>query len=208
MNAEAVRDDALFVSGLLVEKMGGHAVKTYQPPNIWEPVAYKDSNTRFYKRDSGDALYRRSIYSFIKRSAPAPFLATFDAPSREDFCTRRERSDTPLQALQLLNDVQFFEAARVFAQRVISEGGGTVESRLDYAFRALLSRQPEPRESQRVKTFLDQFLAKYRNDAAATKAVLGNGESKAPANLDAAELAAWTQVGNLLLNLDENVTIN
>jgi hypothetical protein len=208
MNAEAVRDDALFVSGLLVEKEGGRGVKTYQPSNIWEPVGYKDSNTRFYKRDNGDALYRRSIYSFLKRSAPAPFMATFDAPSREDFCTRRERSDTPLQALQLLNDVQFFEAARVFAQRILSEGGQSVDSRLDYAFRVALARPPEANETQRVRGFHEKFLAKYRADGAAAKAVLENGESKPPANLDPAELAAWTQVANLLLNLDENVSLN
>ncbi len=208
MNAEALRDEALFVSGLLVEKAGGKSVKTYQPPNIWEPVGYKDSNTRNYKRDNGDALYRRSIYTFLKRTAPAPFLANFDAPSREGFCTRRERSDTPLQALQLLNDVQFFEAARGLAQRILTEGGATTETRLTTAFHIVLARAPEPAEAERLRGLLEQFLAKYRANAAAAKAVLANGDSKPPANLDPAELAAWTQVGNLLLNLDENVSLN
>ncbi len=208
LNAEAMRDDALFVAGLLVEKQGGHGVKAYQPPNIWEPVAFNNSTTRYYKQDTGEGLYRRSIYSFIKRTAPPPFLTNFDAPSREGICTRRERSDTPLQALQLLNDVQYFEAARVFAQRILAEGGATPETRMKHAFQLALARPPEPRESARVGKMLDTFLAKYRADREAANAVLANGESKPPAALDAAELAAWTQVGNLLLNLDENVTIN
>ena len=208
LNAEAVRDDALFVSGLLVEKPGGKGVRTYQPPNIWEPVGFSGSNTRSYTQDTGDALYRRSIYTFLKRPAPAPCLANFAAPAREGFCTRRERSDTPLQALQLLNDVQFFEAARGLAQRILAEGGVTPETRLAHAFRLVLARPPEPREAERVRALLDQFLAKYRADAGAAKAVLANGESKPPANADPAELAAWTQIGNLLLNLDENVSLN
>ncbi len=208
LNAEAVRDDALFVAGLLVEKQGGHAVKSYQPPNIWEPVAFKNSTTRNYVQDTGDALYRRSVYSFIKRTAPPPFLVNFDAPSREGICTRRERSDTPLQALQLLNDVQYFEAARVFAQRILTEGGPTPGERIATAFRLALARLPEPRETERVQSMLGIFLEKYRANPEAAKAVLANGESKPPANLDTIELAAWTQVGNLVLNLDENITLN
>ncbi|MES2570906.1 MAG: PSD1 and planctomycete cytochrome C domain-containing protein [Verrucomicrobiota bacterium] len=140
MNAEAVRDEALFVAGLLVEKAGGRGVRTYQPPNIWEPVAYKNSNTHDYKQDKGDALYRRSIYTFLKRTAPAPFLANFDAPAREGFCSRRERSDTPLQALQLLNDVQFFEAARFLAQRLLAVPDRSPRERLEEAFRMVLDR--------------------------------------------------------------------
>jgi hypothetical protein len=208
LNAEAVRDDALFVSGLLVEKLGGKGVKTYQPPNIWEPVGFAGSNTRNYKQDTGEALYRRSIYTFIKRTAPAPFLVNFDGPNREEFCTRRERSNTPLQALQLLNDVQFFEAARVFAQRILTEGGESDEKRLTHAFRMALARPPEPKEAERVRALLDRFLTQYRADVESAKAVIANGESKPGANLDPAELAAWTQVGNLLLNLDENVSLN
>ncbi len=208
LNAEAVRDEALFVSGLLVEKLGGKGVNSYQPPNIWEPVGYKDSNTRFYRRDNGDALYRRSIYTFLKRTAPAPFLANFDAPAREGFCTWRERSDTPLQALQLLNDVQFFEAARGLAQRVMAEGGSTPETRLRQAFLFVVTRLPEPSEAQRLRALFDQFLAKYRADLSAATEVISNGDSKPPANLDPAELAAWTQVGNLLLNLDETLSLN
>ncbi|MDB6173871.1 MAG: Planctomycete cytochrome [Chthoniobacteraceae bacterium] len=208
MNAEAIRDEALFVSGLLVEKSGGRGVRTYQPPNIWEPVAYKNSTTHTYKQDTGDALYRRSIYTFLKRTAPAPFLANFDAPSREGFCTRRERSDTPLQALQLLNDVQFFEAARVFAQRLLAGAGTTAESKVTEGFKIVLGRLPEPRETERLLKLLNEFTARYQAEPDAAKAVIANGDSKAPASLDPAELAAWTQIGNLLLNLDENVAIN
>ncbi len=207
LNAEAVRDTALYLSGLLVETRGGKGVKTYQPPNIWEPVGYSDSNTRYYKRDDGDALYRRSLYTFFKRTAPAPFLVNFDAPAREEFCTKRDRGNTPTQALQLLNDVQYFEAARGLAQRLLA-AEGTPEQRLERAYALVLSREPERLELTRVRQMLDDFLAFYRADAAAAQAVLTNGESKAPEGLDPAELAAWTQVGNLLLNLDETITLN
>ncbi|MEA3207446.1 MAG: hypothetical protein QOE70_503 [Chthoniobacter sp.] len=169
-------------------------MKSYQPPNIWEPVGFKSSTTRYYKQDSGDALYRRSIYSFLKRTAPPPFLANFDAPSRENFCTRRERSDTPLQALQLLNDVQYFEAARALSQRILHESGTAPEARLEHAFHVVLTPPPEPREVERLRALEERFLAKYQADPAAAQALLANGESKPAADRDPAELAAWTKI--------------
>jgi len=207
-DAEVIRDNALFVSGLLRDQIGGHAVKTYQPPNIWEPVGFGGSNTRFYKQDGGDALYRRSIYTFIKRTAPAPFMTTFDAPSREQFCTRRERSDTPLQALQLMNDVQHFEAARALAGRILTEGGDETPARIAWAFRTVVGRHPSDQESTIVCDALEKHLARYQKDPEAAKAAVHNGESAPPANLPEPELAAWTLVANLLLNLDETITKN
>ena len=207
LNAEAIRDSALYASGLLVERQGGRGVRTYQPANIWEPVGYSDSNTRYYKRDDGESLYRRSLYTFWKRTAPAPFLVNFDAPAREEFCTKRDRGNTPTQAMQLLNDVQYFEAARLLAQRLLAHPG-TAGERINLAYQIVLSRPPEPMETERVIDLLEHFLTLYRADPASAGAVLTNGESKAPVTADPAELASWTQLGNLLLNLDETVTIN
>jgi hypothetical protein len=208
LDAESIRDNALFVSGLLKEQIGGKPVKPYQPPNIWEPVGFGGSNTRFYKQDTGDALYRRSIYTFLKRTAPAPFMTTFDAPPREQFCTGRERSDTPLQALQLMNDVQHFEAARALAERILRDGGASTPDRLAYGFRAVLARRPSDRETIIAWSALESHLARYQKDPEAAKAAIASGESKPDPKLAAPELAAWTLVANLLLNLDETVTKN
>ncbi len=208
LDAEQLRDNALFVSGLLDPTLGGKGVKTYQPPNIWEPVGFVGSNTREYQQDTGSALYRRSLYTFLKRTAPAPFLANFDAPNREQFCTRRERSNTPLQALQLMNDVQHFEAARALAERMMTEGGTAPEERLRYVYRTVLARPPTPTELAIVTQALDRHLARYIKDVEAAKQVLAFGESKASESLSPAELAAYTLTANLVLNLDETVTRN
>ena len=208
LDAEQIRDNALFVSGLMDLTFGGKAVKSYQPPNIWEPVAYSGSNTREYKQDSGSALYRRSLYSFMKRTAPPPFMGTFDGPSREQSCTRRDRTDTPLQALQLMNDVQHFEAARGLAERMLKEGGAAAPDRLEFAYRTVLSRRPSPQELEIVTRALSMHQARYQADPSAAQQVISFGESKPDPKLPTTDLAAYTLTANLLLNLDETITRN
>jgi hypothetical protein len=205
LDGEVVRDSALFVSGLLSPKIGGKGVRPYQPENIWEPVGFGGSNTRNYVQDKGEALYRRSLYTFWKRTAPPPSMTTFDAPNRESYCLRRERSNTPLQALNLMNDIQFFEAARNFAQHLIKEHSST-DSRITAAFRAVTSRFPSAQEAELIRNTLDQHLTAYRFKPESAKQVITYGETKPEESLPAAELAAWTMISNLLLNLDEMVT--
>jgi hypothetical protein len=209
LDAEQIRDNALYVSGLINLQMGGRGVNTYQPPNIWEPVGYSDSNTRFYLQDHGSSLYRRSIYMFLKRTAPPPFMSNFDGPNREQFCTVRERSNTPLQALQLLNDTQHFEAARAFGERIISKGGSTPDERITFAYRTTLSRSPDASELAVVRAALEKCLERYLRDDEAARQVINVGESRPmPGLFDRSELAAYTLLANLILNLDETVCRN
>lgn len=207
LDAEVLRDQALALSGLLVGKVGGAPVKPYQPINIWEPVAFGGSNTQKYVQDHGEALYRRSLYTFAKRTAPAPSLSTFDAPSRENFCILRQRSNTPLQALALMNDVQQFEAARGFAERLLLRTSSEPE-RLAYAFRSVTARPPTAQEAAILADTLAAHRAHYAQHTEAASRVIANGESKPNATLPVADFAAWTMVTNLLLNLDETVTRN
>jgi hypothetical protein len=208
LDAEVLRDQALAVSGLLNKTFGGKGVKTYQPINIWEPVGFVGSNTREYKQDAGDSLYRRSLYMFWKRTAPHPAMTTFDAPSRESFCVVRERSNTPLQALVLLNDVQHFEAARGLGQRMLKEGGSKPEERLAWGFRVVTGRKPSDAEIAMLMELLNAEKDRFAKDPEAAKKVIANGESKADAALDPVDLAAYALLGNLMLNLDETVMKN
>ncbi len=208
LDAEELRDNALAVSGLLDPTMGGKGVKPYQPPNIWEPVGFVGSNTANYRQDTGSALYRRSLYTFLKRTAPAPYMANFDGPSREQACSRRERSNTPMQALQLMNDVQHVEAARAFAERIMTEGGSTPDEHIVFAYRTALSRKPAPEETAIVRGAYEHHLAAFRQTTEAAAKFIRQGESKPKPELPEPELAAWTLVANLVLNLDETITRN
>lgn len=207
LDAEPIRDNALFVSGLLDMTMGGPGVKPYQPPNIWEPVGFAGSNTRFYKQDSGKALYRRSLYTFYKRTAPPPFMVNFDAPNREQLCAKRERSNTPLQALQLMNDIQYVEAARNLASRLL-QSPSSLSEQIELAYRLLLCRAPRATEMAVLESQYRYQLSRFQENPEAAKQLLAVGESKKPETTDLAGLASLTMVCNTLLNLDEVVTRN
>ena len=208
LDAEQIRDNALFVSGLLNLEVGGRGVRPYQPPNIWEPVGYADSNTRFYLQDHGSALYRRSIYVFLKRTAPPPFMSNFDGPNREQFCTVRERSNTPMQALQLMNDVQHFEAARALAERALAEGGASNDERIAFLYRTVLSRRPTSEELAIVREAHAAQQQRFAADPKAAAVAVRVGESPLRSKASDVETAAWTLTANLVLNLDETVTRN
>jgi hypothetical protein len=203
MDAEMVRDYALAASGLLVEKLGGPSVRPYQPEGVWEAVAMPESNTRIYKPDAGEKLYRRSLYTFWKRAAPPASMDIFNAPSRE-FCTvRRERTNTPLQALVTLNDPQFVEAARHLAEITLKPADGPPEARIDRMARRILARPLRAEESQVVTDSLARLLDHYRAHADEAARLVAVGESKPDPALDVPTLAAWTMAANELLNLDE-----
>jgi hypothetical protein len=208
LGAEQLRDNALYVSGLMNLQMGGRGVNVYQPPNIWEPLGYGDSNTRYYLQDHGEALYRRSLYVFIKRTAPAPFLTNFDGPNREQLCAVRDRTNTPLQALQLMNDVQHFEAARALAERVLGDGDKTTEERITYLYRVVLSRKPDADELTLVAGALAKQRALFAADPEAARKVVHVGESKPKGIAADVDTASWAMIANMVLNLDETIMRN
>ena len=203
LDAEMIRDAALSSSGTLVAKLGGPSVSPYQPEGVWEAVAMPESNTHFYKPDHGDRLYRRGLYTLWKRSAPPASLDIFNAPSREVCSVRRERTNTPLQALVTLNDPQFVEAARALAQATLERGGETTELRLDCLARRLLARPFRPEELAVVHASLSKLNAYYQSNPDEAVRLISVGESKADPALAPATLAAWTMLANELMNLDE-----
>jgi hypothetical protein len=204
LDAETLRDQALFVSGLLVERLGGPSVKPPQPVGLWEAVAYTGSNTAHFTPDTGiEKVHRRSLYTFWKRTAAPPQMTTLDAPSRESCCVRRERTDTPLQALLLLNESQYVECARALAERTLHEGGKTPEERITFLFRRATARQPDAKELAELTAVYRDNQATYGRDVEAARKLITVGESKPDAKLNPSELAAWTMVANLVLNLDE-----
>jgi hypothetical protein len=206
MDAEMLRDIALQSGGLLVNKLGGPSVKTYQPENVWEVVSFDLSDTLHYVQQHGDALHRRSMYSYWKRMAMLPDMDAFDAQPRDVVCTRRQRTDTPLQALVTMNDVQWVEAARALAERVILEGGRKPEQRIDLMSEILLAHDVPPKTEAVLENSLNQMERHYSADPKAAYALIHVGESKPDAAIPAPELAAWTMVANEMLNLDETLT--
>ncbi|MBI3839405.1 MAG: PSD1 domain-containing protein [Planctomycetia bacterium] len=207
LDAEMIRDNALSVSGLLDDRLGGPSVSPYQPAGLWEEVGFGPSFTaQSYVQSHGVDLYRRGIYTYWKRALPYPPLVTFDAPNREVCTDARARTNTPLQALVLLNDPSYVEAARVLGQRILKEGGATTPERLAFAFRLCTARAPQPKELEILTWIFDTQSAKYKQNPAAATKLIGAGESPRPAEMDVSELAAWTALGNVLLNLDETIT--
>jgi hypothetical protein len=201
MDAEMVRDHALAASGLLVKQIGGPSVKPYQPDGVWEAVSM-GGNTNRYQRDKGENVYRRSMYWFWKRSAPPASLDIFNAPSRENCCVKRERTNTPLQALVTLNDPQFVEAARALADRALEIGGETEEARIEFIAERLLARPFNADEMPIVKQSLADLVAWYKDHPDEAKQVIAVGDSK-PRAADPILLASWTMLTNELMNLDE-----
>ncbi|MAG93573.1 MAG: hypothetical protein CMJ48_07470 [Planctomycetaceae bacterium] len=202
LSAQVIRDQALAIAGLLVEKTGGPSVRPYQPEGLWTEIA---SDTD-YNQSHGDGLYRRSLYTYWKRTVSPPTMANFDASSRETCIVRLPRTNTPLQALTLLNDVTYVEAARALAQRVIREAGDSPQARIALAFELATSRRPTPAEQKVLLAGYGHQLERFRASPADAKRLIEAGESKVDASLDAAELAAQTVIASVIVNLDEVVT--
>jgi hypothetical protein len=207
LQAEVIRDSALATAGLLCDHVGGPSVSPYQPAGLWDDVAVgADYEGTVYRQDKGEGLYRRSMYTFWKRTCPPPGLNTFDAPEREVCTARRSRTNTPLQALVLMNDPTYLEAARKLAEKTMRLGGANAELRAIYAFRSALSRSPTQAEKDLILKLYRQRLEKLQNDPAAAKALLAVGDSVRDESLPEVELAAWTSVMSVILNLDELIT--
>ncbi len=204
-DAEVVRDNALGVSGLLIRKIGGPSVKPYQPAGYWQ---YLNFPKREWQNDSGEDLYRRGLYTHWQRTFLHPSLAAFDAPSREESCCDRSRSNTPLQALALLNDPTYVEAARVLASRVIADGGTTDDQRLTFMFRQAIQRAPADTEAKMLRELVSKHREQYVASPAAADELLKVGAAPTPSGMNSAELAAWTSIARVILNLHETITRN
>ena len=210
LGAEEIRDAALAASGLLVERIGGPSVRPYQPAGLWEELSSRTDSDNFsaqkFVQDHGENLYRRTMYTFWKRTSPPPSLTTFDAPDREKCTVNRDRTNTPLQALVLMNDPTYVEAARKLAERMMTEGGAAPAERVAFAFRLATARMPSENETKSLVTLFEKQRARFASAPEQATALLSIGESPRNEKLDAAELAAWTSVASTILNLDETVT--
>jgi hypothetical protein len=201
LGPETIRDQALAASGLLAERVGGPSVKPYQPAGLWQEL----SGDRGYVQAKGADLYRRSLYTYWKRTVPPPYMMNFDSPNREQCAVFENRTNSPLQALNLMNDVTFVEAARKLGERMMMEGGAGARERIAYGYALVLSRTPGPRQAEILTRALERFTAEFASNRAAAAAYLKTGESAARSDLDAAELAAYASVASLILNMDEAV---
>jgi len=201
LSADVIRDQALFAAGLLAERLGGPSVRPYQPMGLAKEL----TGTEDYEQDHGDKLYRRSLYTFWKRTIAPPAMMNLDAANRETCVVRETRTNTPLQALNLMNDVTFVEAARVLAERVMKSEKDPA-SRLALAWRLAAARSPSAAELKILRTSFDRHLAHYQKDRAAALKLISTGEAPRDQKLDIAQHAAFTAVCNLILNLDEVIT--
>jgi hypothetical protein len=207
MPAEVLRDQALALSGLLRNEIGGPSVRPYQPAGLYDGVVVSaDYPGTKWETGKGNDLYRRSLYTFWKRTMPHPVMTVFDAPDREVCTVRRTVTNTPLQALTLLNSPVFVESARKLAERMILEGGETFESRIEFAFQLALGRNPDAVEAGIIRQTFDEMLASYDGHAGDAKSLLDVGESARNPKIPIRELAAYTAVASMLLNLDEVIT--
>ena len=203
LEAEMVRDNALEISGLLSLKMGGPSVKPYQPAGYWDALNFP---TRTYEADKGENQYRRGVYTWWQRTFTHPSLLAFDAPTREEGACERTQSNIPQQALVLLDDPTYVEAARVFAARILREGGSNTTDRFDWAYETALNRKPRPEEVDVLSGLLARHLAEYTQDKESAKKLIATGDSEVPKDLNVSELAAWTSVARVILNLSETIT--
>jgi hypothetical protein len=208
MDGEMIRDHALAVSGLLNPKLGGPSVYPVQVPNLWKEIGFlrPEIGMDEWPVSEGPDLYRRGLYTFWRRVCTYPTFATFDAPSREVCVARRPRTNTPLQALAALNDPTLLEAARVFAQRILTEGGPDDAARVEFAFRTCLGRTPTKEEANRLLAYVRQQQGSFGRDAKSAGELLDVGSAERPASLDERKLAAWMMLANVLFNLDEALT--
>jgi hypothetical protein len=206
LEAEEIRDTVLAVSGQLVEKVGGPSVYPYQPAGLWTELNNREGFSKEYPQGKGDDLYRRSMYTFWKRTVPPPVMQTFDAPSREVCVARRSRTNTPLQSLAMMYSPQSVEAARHLAARMLREGGETTPERIAWGVLAATAREPEPADAATLLALFEAQHAAFAKDRAAALKLLSVGDSPRDEKLDVAEHAALTTVARVILNLDETIT--
>jgi hypothetical protein len=205
VQAEMVRDSALSMAGLLEERVGGPSVYPYQPQGIWSEFNFY-GNLRNYKHATGENLYRRSLYTIWKRTAAPPAMTLFDMPGREICVVKRSRTNTPLQALALMNDVTYVEASRAFAERMITEGGTDLRDRLAFGFKVATARDATEAELVTLGRGYQRRIKRFKSDPDAATQLINQGDSKPDPGLDPAELAALTTVASVILNLDETIT--